>query len=141
VASKIPGIVVPLDQSFNGLVGLAVSEADEHTARGDLPVRRELMQPWGIVHGGVFATIAESLASWATATVVLGEGQAAMGLSNNTSFLRPIGEGTIHALATRRHRGRTTWVWDVDMTDDQGRLCASSRVTIAVRPIDASARA
>jgi uncharacterized protein (TIGR00369 family) len=141
VASKIPGIVVPLDQSFNGLVGLAVSEADEHTARGDLPVRRELMQPWGIVHGGVFATIAESLASWATAMVVLGEGQAAMGLSNNTSFLRPIGEGTIHALATRRHRGRTTWVWDVDMTDDQGRLCASSRVTIAVRPIDASARA
>ncbi len=141
MASKIPGIVVPLDQSFNGLVGLAVSEADEHTARGDLPVRRELMQPWGIVHGGVFATIAESLASWATATVVLGEGQAAMGLSNNTSFLRPIGEGTIHALATRRHRGRTTWVWDVDMTDDQGRLCASSRVTIAVRPIDASARA
>jgi uncharacterized protein (TIGR00369 family) len=141
VASKIPGIVVPLDQSFNGLVGLAVSEADEHTARGDLPVRRELMQPWGIVHGGVFATIAESLASWATAMVVLGDGQAAMGLSNNTSFLRPIGEGTIHALATRRHRGRTTWVWDVDMTDDQGRLCASSRVTIAVRPIDASARA
>jgi uncharacterized protein (TIGR00369 family) len=104
-------------------------------------VRRELMQPWGIVHGGVFATIAESLASWATAMVVLGDGQAAMGLSNNTSFLRPIGEGTIHALATRRHRGRTTWVWDVDMTDDQGRLCASSRVTIAVRPIDASARA
>ena len=141
MASKIPGIVVPLDQSFNGLVGLAVSEADEHTARGDLPVRRELMQPWGIVHGGVFATIAESLASWATAMVVLGDGQAAMGLSNNTSFLRPIGEGTIHALATRRHRGRTTWVWDVDMTDDQGRLCASSRVTIAVRPIDASARA
>jgi uncharacterized protein (TIGR00369 family) len=57
-----------------------------------------------------------------------------MGLSNSTSFLRPIGAGNIHALATRRHRGRTTWVWDVDMSDDEGRLCATSRVTIAVRP-------
>ena len=58
-----------------------------------------------------------------------------MGLSNNTSFLRPISEGTIHALATRRHRGRMTWVWDVDITDDEGRLCATSRVTVAVRPL------
>ncbi len=58
-----------------------------------------------------------------------------MGMSNNTSFLRPITEGTVHRrLAMRRHRGRTTWIWDVDMTDDSGRLCASSRVTIAVRP-------
>jgi uncharacterized protein (TIGR00369 family) len=41
--------------------------------------------------------------------------------------------GTIHGLARRRHRGRTTWVWDVELTDDEGRLCALSRVTIAVR--------
>ena len=98
-------------------------------------MRREVMQPWGLVHGGVFATIAESLASWATAMVVGPEGQAALGLANHTSFLRPVSEGTIHGLATRRHRGRTTWVWDVDMSDDEGRLCATSRVTIAVRPL------
>jgi uncharacterized protein (TIGR00369 family) len=130
----IPGIVVAPEDGFGGLVGLVVSAADEHSARADLAVRRELLQPWGVVHGGVFATIAETLASWATATVVVPEGHAAMGLSNSTSFLRPVGTGTIHALATRRHRGRTTWVWDVDMSDDEGRLCATSRVTIAVRP-------
>jgi 1,4-dihydroxy-2-naphthoyl-CoA hydrolase len=134
VGAVIPGIVVPPEESFNGLVGLGVSDADEHSARAELPVRRELMQPWGVVHGGVFATIAESLASWATAIVVGPEGHVAMGLSNATSFLRPLSAGTIHALATRRHRGRTTWVWDVDMRDDEGRLCATSRVTIAVRP-------
>ncbi len=129
----IPGIVVTPEEGFNGLVGLVVADADEQTAHGSLAVRREVMQPWGIVHGGVFATIAESLASWATATAVAPAGQAAMGLSNATSFLRPVSAGTIHALATRRHRGRTTWVWDVDMSDDEGRLCATSRVTIAVR--------
>ena len=130
----IPGIVVAPAEGFSGLLGLVLSDADEHSARGVVAVRRELMQPWGVVHGGVFATIAETLASWATAAVVVPQGFVAMGLSNSTSFLRPIGAGNIHALATRRHRGRTTWVWDVDMSDDEGRLCATSRVTIAVRP-------
>jgi uncharacterized protein (TIGR00369 family) len=55
-------------------------------------------------------------------------------MSNHSTFLRPIGQGTIHAVARRRHRGRTTWVWDVELTDDEERLCAVSRVTIAVRP-------
>jgi uncharacterized protein (TIGR00369 family) len=133
VGPVIAGMVLRPEESFNGLVGLEVAGCDEHSAHAELAVRRELMQPWGIVHGGVFATIAESLASWATAMAVAGDGQAAMGLSNATSFLRPLSQGTIHALATRRHRGRTTWVWDVDMSDDEGRLCATSRVTIAVR--------
>ena len=61
------------------------------------------------------------------------DGQSAQGLSNQTSFLRPILDGTIHAVARRRHRGRTTWVWEVEITDDQARLCALVRMTIAVR--------
>ena len=138
MAAVTEGIVVAPEQGFNGLVGLVILDSDERQARGSLVVRREVMQPWGIVHGGVFAAIAESLASWATATVVAADGQAALGLANNTSFLRPVSEGTIHGLATRRHRGRTTWVWDVDMSDDDGHLCATSRVTIAVRPVPAS---
>jgi uncharacterized protein (TIGR00369 family) len=82
----------------------------------------------------VLASIAETLASLGTAVVVLPEGNAAMGSSNHTSFLRPILDGTIHARAQRRHRGRTSWIWDVEMTDDAGRLCALTRMTIAVRP-------
>ncbi|HEY8584774.1 MAG TPA: hotdog fold thioesterase, partial [Capillimicrobium sp.] len=76
---------------------------------------------------------AESLASMATAVAVAPEGKTAQGLSNATSFLRPILEGTVHATALRRHRGRTTWIWDVEISDDQGRLCAITRMTIAVR--------
>ncbi len=97
-----------------------------------------VLQPMGIVHGGVYATMAEGMVSEATFRVVYPDGNIAVGMSNSTNFLRPISKGTIHAEARRRHRGRTTWVWDVDFTDDEGRLCATTRVTIAVRPIPAS---
>ena len=134
---ELPPFVVPPEETFDALYGMRRFDMTETSGRGEVVVRRELMQPWGLVHGGVYASMAESLASWATGLVVAGDGNIVMGMSNNTSFLRPIGSGVIHALATRRHRGRTTWVWDVDITDDSGRLCATSRVTIAVRPYEA----
>ena len=95
-------------------------------------------QPYGIVHGGAYATAAESLASAATYMAVRDQGMVAMGQSNHTSFLRPVSEGTVHATGTARHRGRTTWVWEVEFTDDQGRLCALTRVTMAVRSAERS---
>ena len=76
----------------------------------------------------------------ATATAVYEAGNIAVGLANNTSFLRPVKAGIVHANGTRRHRGATTWIWDIDFTDDEGRLCATSRVTIAVRELPADAR-
>jgi len=121
-------------QGFDALYGLEVLEVTDDLVRARVAVRDELRQPFGLVHGGVLASISETLASLGTAVVVLPEGSAAMGLSNNTSFLRPILEGTIHARAIRRHRGRTTWIWDVEISDDAGRLCAITRMTIAVRP-------
>jgi 1,4-dihydroxy-2-naphthoyl-CoA hydrolase len=87
----------------------------------------------GLVHGGAYAALAEMLASEATVAQVLDEGMIGVGLSNDSKFLRPVSAGTVTATATRLHRGRTTWVWDVTFTDDEGRVCAASRVTIAVR--------
>jgi 1,4-dihydroxy-2-naphthoyl-CoA hydrolase len=118
---------------FDRLYGLEVIDLDEEQARAQVKVRDELRQPAGLVHGGVFASIAETLASMATWLGVHEQGKTAQGLSNQTSFLRPIVDGTIHAVARRRHRGRTTWVWEVDITDDQERLCALVRMTVAVR--------
>jgi uncharacterized protein (TIGR00369 family) len=128
---------VPLDRTFDSLYGLEVLESSDELVRAQVAVRDEVKQPMGLVHGGVFASIAESITSMATAMAVFDQGQAAQGLSNQTSFLRPITSGTIHAQATRRHRGRTTWVWEVEITDDDGRLCALVRMTIAVRDIPA----
>ena len=118
---------------FDRLYGLEVLDIGDTEARAQVKVRDELLQPAGLVHGGVFASIAESITSIATWAAVHGEGRTAQGLSNQTSFLRPIVGGTIHAVARRRHRGRTTWVWEVDITDDAGRLCALVRMTVAVR--------
>ena len=119
---------------FDGLYGLKIQTLNDEEVRAEVAVRDELRQPAGLVHGGVFASIAESMTSMATWFAVKDLGQTAQGLSNQTSFLRPITQGTIHALAKRRHRGRTTWVWEVEMSDDEGRLCALVRMTIAVRP-------
>jgi 1,4-dihydroxy-2-naphthoyl-CoA hydrolase len=118
---------------FDRLYGLELLDMSDSEVRAQVKVRDELLQPAGLVHGGVFASIAESIASIATWRVVHDDGRTAQGMSNQTSFLRPITAGTIHATARRRHKGRTTWVWEVDITDDQGRLCALVRMTIAVR--------
>ena len=121
-------------RGFDRLYGLELLEYSDAEVSARVTVRDELKQPAGLVHGGVYAAIAESMASLATAMAVMAEGNAAMGMSNNTSFLRPITEGVVHALATRLHRGRTTWLWDVCFSDDAGRTCAVTRMTIAVRP-------
>jgi 1,4-dihydroxy-2-naphthoyl-CoA hydrolase len=122
-------------RGFDRHYGLELISASDDEVRARVPVRDELLQPAGLVHGGVFASIAESIASMGTWWAVHDDGKVAMGLSNQTSFLRPITEGTIHALARRRHRGRSTWVWEVDITDDDGRLCALVRMTVAVRDL------
>ncbi len=129
-----PDPIFPPQGGFDALYGLEVLEVHDDLVLARVTVRDELRQPFGLVHGGVLASISETLASLGTAVVVVPEGNAAMGLSNNTSFLRPVVEGTIHARAIRRHRGRTTWIWDVEISDDAGRLCAITRMTIAVRP-------
>jgi uncharacterized protein (TIGR00369 family) len=120
---------------FDRLYGLELLECSDTEVRARVAVRDELKQPAGLVHGGVYASIAEAIASIATGMTVLDEGNMAMGMSNSTSFLRPMTAGTVHAHATRIHRGRTTWLWDVKFTDDDNRTCALTRMTIAVRPL------
>jgi 1,4-dihydroxy-2-naphthoyl-CoA hydrolase len=123
-----------VDRGFDGLYGLEVLEIGDGEARGRVEVTDDHKQPHGLVHGGLYAAMAESLASVATAVAVRDDDRVAMGQSNHTTFVRPILGGTVHAAAQARHRGRTTWVWDVDFSDDDERTCALSRVTIAVRP-------
>ncbi len=121
-------------EGYDGLYGLEILSADTDSVRGVVSVRDELKQPAGLVHGGVYASIAESLASLGTAFQVMPDGKVAMGLANHTSFMRPITEGTIHGEAVVLHRGRTTWVWEVEISDDAGRVCVLTRATVTVRP-------
>ena len=115
-------------------IGVEWVNLDPDDAKARIAVEPRHLQPHGIVHGGVFASLAESLTSMATYGAVREEGMVAIGQANDTTFLRPIADGYIKASARPRHRGRTTWVWDVEISDDEGRACALARVTIAVRP-------
>jgi uncharacterized protein (TIGR00369 family) len=119
--------------AFDATIGLELIEVSPALARGRLAVTTAVCQPFGFVHGGVYAAIAESLASRGTMAGVVRDGAMVLGLSNNTSFLRTVSEGSVEAVARPLHSGRTTWVWDVEVRDADGRLCSVSRVTIAVR--------
>jgi len=120
-------------QGFDALYGLELTECRPDLARGRVAVRDELKQADGFVHEGVYAALAGALSSRGTATSVAEEGQVAIGLAHHLTVLHPITQGTLQATATRRHRGRTTWVWEVEIADEDGRLCVTGRVTVAVR--------
>ncbi len=132
--SELP-LPIPYEKTFDALYGLVVDEQTEERVLAHVDIEDRHKQPMGLVHGGLLASIAESITSMGTGMAVLRDGNSAQGLSNQTSFLRPVLGSRIDAEARRRHRGRTTWVWEVDITDDAGRLCAIIRMTIAVRPL------
>ena len=123
----------PGRDGLGDLIGLEWVEAAPEEVRARVEVTDDLRQPAGLVHGGVFAVIAESVCSGATWLAVREEDMTVMGQSSSATFLRPIAEGHVNAVARPRHRGRTTWVWDVEVSDDEGRLCALVRMTVAVR--------
>jgi 1,4-dihydroxy-2-naphthoyl-CoA hydrolase len=122
------------EQHFDALVGTEWLSDDPDDARVRLPIRDDLRQPFGLMHGGVMSTLVESVCSRATAAAVWEDGMAAMGQSIEVSFIRPISEGAVEVRAKARHRGRTTWLWECEVLNDEGKLCALAKMTIAVRP-------
>ena len=131
--NELPGGILPLERTLDGTLGVEVVEVTDDLVRGRLSVTDRVRQPYGIVHGGAIAALAESLTSLGTARGVIKENKIAMGQEINASFMRPITNGHVHALARLRRKGRTAWNWEVEVTDDDGRLCALLRATIAVR--------
>ena len=119
---------------FDALLGTEWLDDDPDRARVRVELRDELRQPVGLMHGGVMSTLVESVCSRATALAVLDEGMMAMGQSIAVSFIRPVTEGGAEVKARARHRGRTTWVWDAEVLNDDGKICALAQMTIAVRP-------
>jgi 1,4-dihydroxy-2-naphthoyl-CoA hydrolase len=135
--SPDPPLAVPFERTLDGMLGWEVLETGEDHASARFEVDDRHRQPMGLVHGGVYAALAEGLCSATTYMQVAADGKGAVGSSNLTSFLRPVREGTVTAAARAIHRGRTTWVWEVEFTHED-RVCAVTRVTLAV--IDLSPR-
>ncbi len=134
LSAELPASVIPLERTLDGFLDLEWLELSEDIARARLVVRDDLKQSLGLVHGGVYSAVAESLASVGTIYGVWRDGSIASGMSNRASFLRPVLGGTLEAVSTCRGRDDDRWVWNTDFTDEQDRLCAIVEVTIAVRP-------
>jgi 1,4-dihydroxy-2-naphthoyl-CoA hydrolase len=124
----------PTPCTLDDALGFELLEASPERVRGRFLAEKRVQQPFGLVHGGAYMAFAESMASVATFMAVAGDGNIAVGQANDNHFFRPVTEGSVNADGAPIHRGRTSWVWDIRFTDDEDRLCASSRVTIAVRP-------
>lgn len=114
---------------FDDLVGLRVLSANGDGVVAELDIEAKHLQPGGIVHGGVYATLVETAAS-VGASLWLGEDGYAMGLANHTDFLRAVGEGTLRAEAVPVQRGRTLQLWEVLVTDEQERPIAHGKVRL-----------
>src|SRR5829696_6617815 len=95
-----------LESHFDLLIGTEWLDDDPGHARARVPMRAELRQPVGLMHGGVMSSLVESVCSRATALAVLDDGMAAMGQSISVSFIRPITAGPAEVHARARHRGR-----------------------------------
>ena len=115
---------------FIKLLGTQFVHADGDRVELDVPVTEDLLQPYGIVHGGVYCSIVETAASLGAGLWFAERGQV-VGLQNTTHFLRATRKGTLHAVATPIHRGRTQQLWLVEITDDAARLIARGELRLA----------
>jgi 1,4-dihydroxy-2-naphthoyl-CoA hydrolase len=123
-----PGFEAPFDNEL----GLVFTELTPDGARAQIEVQPKLLQPMGIVHGGVYCSMIESMASVAAWTWfnANGAGGNVVGVNNNTDFLRAISSGTIHGTATPVHRGRRQQLWLVTITDATDRVVARGQVRL-----------
>lgn len=117
-------------EGFDKHIGLEITSATEDEVVASLEVRPELLQPYGLLHGGVLCSVVETVGSVAGATW-FGDRGHVVGTSNHTNFLRAVREGRLTARATPIHRGRTQQLWSVDVRDEQDRLVARGELRVA----------
>ena len=122
---------VDFDAPFDNQLGLEFTELTPDGAKAKLEVQPKLLQPMGIVHGGVYCSMIESMAStsayvWLTAN----GGGNVVGVNNNTDFLRAIRSGTVYGVSEPVHRGRRQQLWLVTIRDEQDRVVARGQVRL-----------
>lgn len=120
---------------FERAIGLVFTQVARDELTCEVEIGPHLLQPYGLVHGGVYTTIVETLASAGAALHAMGQGRASVGLENTTSFVRGARGGKLVATASPVHRGRSSQVWEVAVRDGEGKLVATGRVrTMSLEP-------
>jgi len=111
---------------------IRVTDIGSGLVKASMPVTESVKQPFGLLHGGASVALAESLASLGSWMLIDPETQRAAGLEINANHLRPVSEGTLHAVAAIVHHGRRTHVWQITITDEKSRSVCISRCTVSI---------
>ncbi len=123
------------DGTLLDALGIVLEEVSPERVVATMPVDHRTRQPMGILHGGASVALAETVASIGAA-MHAGEGRTAVGMEINANHIRPKREGTVRAEATPVHVGRRSSVWEIRITDEDGRLVCLSRCTLAFVELD-----
>jgi 1,4-dihydroxy-2-naphthoyl-CoA hydrolase len=128
-------IWLPFEDTMIGHLGMRITERTADRCAGTLPIDKRTVQPAGVAHGSALIALAETLASIGALDNIDASTQLCVGQEISASLLRPALAGsTVDGVATVLHRGRTSMVWDVRLTNPAGKLVAVCRCTIAIRP-------
>ncbi|HEX2102457.1 MAG TPA: PaaI family thioesterase [Solirubrobacteraceae bacterium] len=133
---ELPDLSLERAPAFVQAAGLEVGEAGAERVTGTIAAGPQHHTPWGVVHGGVYATAIESACSIGASLAVADEGMFAVGLANHTDFLRPHRSGALHITATPVHRGRTQQLWQCEIARADGKLVARGQVRLQNVPFD-----
>src|SRR5260370_32715792 len=114
------------------VLGIKLTETTRDRVVATMPITSHHHQSMGYLHGGVSVLLAESVASWGSNLNIDTDRQIAFGLEINANHLRPKREGVLTAIAIPLHRGRTTHIWDIRITDENDKLVCISRCTVAI---------
>ena len=115
-----------------GHLGIEISAYGENWIEAKMPVDHRTTQPFGLLHGGVSVALAETIGSLA-GFLCIEEGQAALGLDINANHLRPVKQGVVIAKAMPISLSKNIHVWQIDIRDEQDKLCCVSRLTLSIK--------
>lgn len=111
-------------------LGIRIEESTPQRVVATMPVDERTHQPFGLLHGGASVALAETVASIG-AHLNAGEGRTAVGMEINANHVRPKRSGIVRAVATPVHIGKTSSIWEIKITDEDGKLICISRCTLA----------
>ncbi|SFF17167.1 uncharacterized domain 1-containing protein [Paenibacillus catalpae] len=125
---------VSYEKTMFGALGMRVTECTGERVVATMPVGPATWQYFGVLHGGASVALAETVASVGTYNLIDKETQLAVGMEINANHIRSKQDGMVTAVATPLHKGRTTMVWDIKITDEEDRLICVSRCTVGIIP-------
>lgn len=121
------------ESTMLGALGIQFTRIEDGLVEATMPVDHRTQQPYGLLHGGASAALAETLGSYGSHLIASANGGIAVGVELNINHVKSKRNGTVKGIAKIIHQGRTIHIWNIDIVDEEHQLIASSRLTVMVK--------